>query len=164
MLRALEFKGSIYSVGWQPVSSPYPGKGEAAGYLLGYFVFLSDQAGWRNLGPPKTNTKLSLPSVLIKTCDEKTPQPCASPPRSIFAPDPEYSEEARKQKFQGTTVLEITVNVDGTVSNISVVRFQGFGLDENAVRAVRQWKFEPAIRNGSAVPVRIGVEVTYRLY
>ena len=61
-------------------------------------------------------------------------------------------------------MLEITVSVDGTVNDISIVRFQGFGLDENAIRAVKQWKFEPATNEGSAVPVRLGVEVTYRLY
>ena len=87
-----------------------------------------------------------------------------SAPRAIFAPDPEYSEEARKAKYQGTVVLYMIVGPDGRARDIRVVRSVGMGLDEKAIDAVRTWKFEPARRDGQAVAVQINVEVSFRLY
>jgi TonB family protein len=87
-----------------------------------------------------------------------------SAPRAIFAPDPEYSEEARKAKYQGTVVLYMIVGPDGRARDIHVVRSVGMGLDEKAIDAVRTWKFDPARRDGQAVAVQINVEVSFRLY
>ena len=87
-----------------------------------------------------------------------------SAPRAIFAPDPEYSEEARKAKYQGTVVLYMIVGPDGRAREIRVVRSVGMGLDEKAIEAVRTWKFDPARRDGQAVAVQINVEVSFRLY
>src|SRR5438874_1936821 len=86
-----------------------------------------------------------------------------SAPRAIFAPDPEYSEEARKAKYQGTVVLYMIVGPDGRARDIHVVRSVGMGLDEKAIDAVRTWKFDPARRDGQAVAVQINVEVSFRL-
>jgi len=87
-----------------------------------------------------------------------------SAPRAIFAPDPEYSEEARKAKYQGTVVLWMIVGPDGKARDIRVTRSVGLGLDEKAIEAVKTWKFEPARKDGQAVPVQINVEVSFRLY
>jgi periplasmic protein TonB len=87
-----------------------------------------------------------------------------SAPRAIFAPDPEYSEEARKAKYQGTVVLFMVVGPDGRARDIRVMRSVGMGLDEKAIEAVRTWKFDPARRDGQAVAVQINVEVSFRLY
>jgi periplasmic protein TonB len=87
-----------------------------------------------------------------------------SAPRSIFAPDPEYSEEARKAKYQGTCVLRLIVGPDGRPRDIKITRSLGLGLDEKAIEAVKQWKFEPAMKDGKAVAVQISVEVSFRLY
>ncbi len=87
-----------------------------------------------------------------------------SAPRGLYTPDPEYSEEARKAKYQGTVVLWMVVGADGRPQQIRVQRALGMGLDEKAIEAVRQWKFEPAKLNGQAVPVEINVEVNFRLY
>lgn|SRR5215813_10676297 len=87
-----------------------------------------------------------------------------SAPRAIFAPDPEYSEEARKAKYQGTVVLFMVVGPDGLAREIRVMRSVGMGLDEKAIEAVRTWRFEPARRDGQAVAVQINVEVSFRLY
>ncbi len=87
-----------------------------------------------------------------------------SAPRALFAPDPEYSEEARKAKYQGTVVLWVVVGPDGRPKDIRVQRTLGMGLDEKAVEAVRTWKFEPARLNGNPVAVQINVEVNFRLY
>jgi TonB family protein len=87
-----------------------------------------------------------------------------SAPRAIFAPDPEYSEEARKAKYQGTCVLWLVVGPDGRPREIRVARTLGLGLDEKAIEAVKQWKFEPAMKDGRPVAVQINVEVTFHLY
>ena len=87
-----------------------------------------------------------------------------SPPRPIYDPDPDYSEEARKAKFQGTVVLWAVIGADGRTQEVRVQRSLGMGLDEKAVEAVRRWKFEPAKLGGQAVAVQISIEVNFRLY
>ena len=87
-----------------------------------------------------------------------------SAPRPIYSPDPDYSEEARKAKYQGTVVLWMVVGPDGRTHQIRVMRTLGLGLDEKAIEAVREWRFEPARRNGQPVSVEISVEVSFRLY
>jgi protein TonB len=87
-----------------------------------------------------------------------------SAPRILFSPDPDYSEEARKAKYQGTVVLWVVVGPDGRTRDIRVQRSLGLGLDEKAMEAVRTWKFEPARKDGQPVAVQINVEVNFRLY
>ena len=86
-----------------------------------------------------------------------------SPPTVLFKVDPQYSEEARKARYQGTVVLEAIVRSDGTVDILRVVRSLGFGLDENAIRALKQWKFRPGMRNGQPVDVALNIEVNFNL-
>jgi len=90
-------------------------------------------------------------------------RPCATSPRAISAPDPKYPEKARHDKIQGTVLLWLEVGADGKPSNFKVTRGVGHGLDEEAIDAVKQWKFEPATLNGKPVPVMINVEVNFRL-
>jgi protein TonB len=87
-----------------------------------------------------------------------------SAPRGVFTPDPEYSEEARKAKYQGICVLWLVVGPDGRPRDIKIARTLGLGLDEKAIEAVRNWKFEPAMKDGKPVAVAINVEVSFRLY
>jgi periplasmic protein TonB len=87
-----------------------------------------------------------------------------SAPRAIYDPDPEYSEEARKAKYQGTVLLWLIVGADGKPRDIRVQHSLGMGLDERAIDAVRQWKFEPAMKDGQPVAVQVNIEVSFRLY
>lgn len=87
-----------------------------------------------------------------------------SPPRVIYSPDPEFSEEARKAKYQGTVILTVVVGVDGRTHDIRVARSLGLGLDEKAIDAIQKWKFEPGRKDGLAVAVLVNVEVNFRLY
>jgi protein TonB len=87
-----------------------------------------------------------------------------SAPRGLYTPDPEYSEEARKAKWQGTVVLWVVVGPDGRAHDIRVQRSLGMGLDEKAVEAVKTWKFEPAKKDGQPVAVQVNIEVNFRLY
>lgn len=85
-------------------------------------------------------------------------------PVAIFKPEPAYSEEARKAKYQGSVTLWIVVSPQGTVSDVRVVKPLGMGLDEKAVEAVRTWRFKPGLRNSVPVAVRMLVEVSFRLF
>lgn len=87
-----------------------------------------------------------------------------SAPKAIYAPDPEYSEEARKAKYSGTCMLWLVVGPDGKPRDIKVARTLGLGLDEKAIEAVKNWRFEPALKDGKPVAVQINVEVSFRLY
>jgi periplasmic protein TonB len=87
-----------------------------------------------------------------------------SAPKGIYTPDPEYSEEARKAKYQGVCVLWLIVDPNGHPRDIKVARSLGMGLDQKAIEAVRNWKFEPAKKDGQPVAVQINVEVNFRLY
>jgi len=84
-------------------------------------------------------------------------------PHRIEAPQPVYPEGARKQRIQGTVVLEALIGTNGAVDDVKVLRPMPGGLTEAAKNAVRQWKFEPA-RNakGEAVPVRYVLAVRFR--
>jgi periplasmic protein TonB len=86
------------------------------------------------------------------------------PPRPIYSPDPEFSEEARKAKYQGTCVLGLVVDTNGRPTNIRVVSSLGMGLDEKAIEAVRTWLFEPGQKDGHAVAVEVAIEVDFHLY
>jgi protein TonB len=85
-------------------------------------------------------------------------------PTCEYCPDAKYSEEARKAKFQGVVLLQVIVAADGRATNIEVVRGPGLGLEEQAVEAVKSWRFKPAIGpNHVPVPTRVAIEVQFRL-
>ena len=84
-------------------------------------------------------------------------------PAVLYRVDPEFSEEARKAKYQGTVVLTIEVGEDGRPRRFRIVRSLGLGLDQKAVDAVAQWKFRPAMRNGRPVRTAATIEVNFRL-
>jgi periplasmic protein TonB len=85
-------------------------------------------------------------------------------PRVIYQTDPEFSEEARKAKYQGTCVLGLVVDAQGRPTNIRVLNALGMGLDEKAIESVKNWKFEPGKKDGHDVAVEIAVEVDFHLY
>jgi len=90
--------------------------------------------------------------------------PGISPPQVIFQPDPDYPMAARKRKQQGTCVLALVVDENGRPRDVHVIRSVNKVLDQNAIDAVTQWKFKPALREGKPVAVRTSVEVGFRLY
>jgi TonB family protein len=86
-----------------------------------------------------------------------------SPPSILYKVEPEYSEEARKAKFQGTVLLFVVVDEKGNPRDIKVLRPLGLGLDQKAVEAVEKWKFSPGKKDGKPVPVQAQIEVNFRL-
>ena len=87
-----------------------------------------------------------------------------SAPRPIYDPEPEYSDEARKAKFQGTVLLVAVIGSDGRPRDLHVVRSLGMGLDQKALNAVQKWRFSPAMKDNHPVSVKISIEVAFRLY
>jgi protein TonB len=84
-------------------------------------------------------------------------------PSLIYKVEPEYSEEARKAKYQGVVVLYVEVDPSGRAGNLRVVHSMGLGLDEKAIDAVRKWRFRPGSKDGKPVTVGAIVEVNFRL-
>jgi protein TonB len=86
-------------------------------------------------------------------------------PMCAYCPDPEYTEEARKAKVQGTVTVRVLVGADGRASQIRMVSGIGLGLDERAMEAIRHWKFIPA-KDAAKRPVAtwVTVETVFRLF
>jgi len=85
-------------------------------------------------------------------------------PIPIFSPDAEFSDEARRSKYQGVCMIAIIVDAQGFPRSLHVVRSLGMGLDEKALQAVAKYRFKPALKNGKPVAAAIWVEVNFRLY
>jgi len=102
------------------------------------------------------------------TANKDKPQslhPGMTPPRLLFQAPAKYTDEARSARFEGICVVQLIVDANGKPQNIKIVRSVGMGLDENAVEAVRQYRFTPAMKaDGTPVPVLIHVEVNFKLY
>jgi len=86
-------------------------------------------------------------------------------PRILREVKPAYTSDAMRAKVQGTVLLQCVVRPDGSVSDIQVIRSLDsvFGLDEEAKKAARQWRFAPGTRMGQAVPVQITIELMFTL-
>lgn len=88
-----------------------------------------------------------------------------SEPKLIYAPEAEFSDEARRAKYQGVCLIQLIVDAQGNPRNLRVEQPLGMGLDQKALEAVRKYKFKPSLKDGrTPVPVMITVEVNFRLY
>src|SRR5215472_1828958 len=86
-----------------------------------------------------------------------------SPPLVTQKVDPQYTDAARAAGIQGKVTLQATIDVDGTPHVARVVRSLGFGLDENAIAALEQWRFRPAQKGGSPVETTLNIQVNFNL-
>jgi periplasmic protein TonB len=86
-------------------------------------------------------------------------------PRLVREVKPNYTPDAMRAQVEGLVELEILVLEDGSVGRVNIVRSLDarFGLDEEAISAVRRWRFDPGRRLGKAVATRVGVELTFNL-
>jgi TonB family protein len=88
-----------------------------------------------------------------------------SAPVVLHSVDPEFSDEARRAKYQGICLISLIVDAQGNPQNVRIARALGMGLDEKAIEAVKQFKFKPAMKDGrTPVPVPMTIEVNFRLY
>lgn len=102
----------------------------------------------------------------MHVCSDKNPAssgPCATPPRALSKVNPTYPEKARQSRHEGTVVLNVTVGRDGSTHDLHVVKGVDDAIDQAAMSAVSQWKFEPATYEGNPVAVELHIEVNFRL-
>ncbi len=85
------------------------------------------------------------------------------PPVKIFHPQPQYTEDARRARIQGVVILEATINREGEVVDIRVLKGLPMGLDQSAVETTRTWRFKPATENGKPVAVFFNLLVNFSL-
>jgi TonB family protein len=86
-----------------------------------------------------------------------------TPPSLLKEVKPDYTEDARRRGLSGDVELEIVVRRDGSVGEVRLLRGLGAGLDQRAIDAVRQWRFSPALRQGTPVDVVVEVAVEFKL-
>src|SRR5262249_7688606 len=132
------------------------------GYVAGYQESCKRQAGStttntpvppttpNTAGNPTTNNRVNLGEPIGGPFRVGSG---VTPPSVLSRVEPQYTEEARRARCEGTVVLEVIIKRDGTVNVLRVVRGLGFGLDESAVQALKQWQFKPGMRDGIPVDV-----------
>lgn len=157
----------------QALAQAPPDSPEAALTMETYARFLNSQDGGFRTAEALAMLDRAKPirqALVAQIASHLTPgDPGARVGGGVSAPvltnkqEPEYSEEARIAKYQGTVVLKLVVGTDGLAHDITLVRSLGFGLDEKAAEAVSQWHFTPGTRGGVAVPVQATIEVNFRL-
>jgi TonB family protein len=86
-----------------------------------------------------------------------------SAPRVAYKVDPAYSEIARLLKYSGSVTFSVVVGVDGKARDLRLVKGLGFGLDEEAAKAILQWEFVPGMKDDAPVNIRATIEVNFRL-
>jgi protein TonB len=86
-----------------------------------------------------------------------------SAPKLLSKVEPQYTEEARFARFQGTVVVYAEIGADGLAHNLQVIRGLGLGLDEKALEAIDRWRFHPGSKDGNPVTVAATIEVNFRL-
>ena len=141
-----------------------------------HYIFLNGKDNLLFYGPPWSDAAglvcpMEMGYEFAMPC--KTPSNAANGPYriggSVSAPkvrskvEPDYTEEARKAKLQGTVLLYIEVGEDGKPKNLRVMRSLGLGLDEKAMDAASRWRFQPGHKNGKPVTVAATIEVNFRL-
>ena len=86
-------------------------------------------------------------------------------PRVVKDAKPQYTSDAMRARIQGAVFLEVVVNADGAVGDVRVVRSLDrlYGLDDEAVKAVKMWRFAPGARDGQPVPVLLTIEMAFTM-
>ncbi len=149
LLQPTELNISDLAIGDPSSSSLIPSNGSGPG-LLGIGTVAGPGIGDRLGGAGVGERKSPAPRI-------------TRAPELLHKEEPEYSEEARKARFQGVVVLAVDIGLDGKPTNIRVVRGAGLGLDERAIEAVRRWLFRPALSGSRPTVAPALVEVAFHL-
>jgi TonB family protein len=115
------------------------------------------------VGAGVSSGRMYAGAPVFKVCGPRVKQPCGTAPVAKDTPDPQYSGDARNKKVEGIVVLSVIVGPDGRTHDIRVDRSLGYGLDEEAAKAVAKWKFKPSTFNGHPVAIEINVRVRFRV-
>ena len=99
--------------------------------------------------------------------DDERPITCVPPVvpvKVLLTVDPEFSDQARKAKYQGTVTIGLVVGTDGRVHKPHITRSLGMGLDEQALYVLPMWRFQPATQAGKPVACQTTIEMSFNLY
>lgn len=130
--------------------------------LLGRIFFL-DPGDISHAKPEYRRSDYSLESAAAPVELSNFGKDGVKPPKPVYSPEPDFSEEARHARYQGIVMMHIVIDTSGNVTDIRIDRALGRGLDENAVEAVKKWKFSPATRDGQPVSVSMMTEISFNL-
>ena len=86
------------------------------------------------------------------------------PPKVIFDVNPEFSEEASRKNISGDVLVGLHVGLDGVPTHVHVIRGVGHGLNEEAVKAVSQYRFKPAIKDGQPIECELTIEINFTIF
>jgi len=127
--------------------------------------------------PKAARTLKPTPAPVVVAAPEPTPPPTpppvvegqlveigpgVTPPRKVSGPSAEYPERAKRQKLEGSVAISLLVDENGVPRDLTVVESAGPVLDEAVMNAVKDWRFEPATKDGVRVKIRWLVRQTYR--
>lgn len=87
-----------------------------------------------------------------------------SAPQVIHSVEPQFTPQARQTNYQGTVAIQLVVDANGDPQDVRVVRHLGMGLDDEAIAAVKQYRFRPAVYEGQPVAVQMVIDVDFRLH
>jgi TonB family protein len=90
-------------------------------------------------------------------------EPGVIAPKVLYKVDPNYTQEARDAKIEGTVVVDVEVHPDGKAHNLKVERTLDPGLDQKALDAISAWRFQPATKNGKPIAVEATIEINFKL-
>jgi TonB family protein len=140
---------------------------------LELYSMLLNETGRSDTAQAAKAKAAAIRQSLISTAQFGAPAPCPGPatrvgkgvnaPKLVSKVEPEYSEEARLMKYQGTAVLSVVIGTDGQIYELRLVRGLGLGLDEQAADALRKWRFEPGMAGDAPACVSAQIEVNFRL-
>jgi TonB family protein len=136
---------------------------EDAQAMLGHIFYLDPAEAEKHI-KPEIRRYDSVAKGSIHRVDGDTVKDGVKAPKPTYTPEPEFSEEARRAKFQGVVYLSIIVDEAGNVSRVRLERPLGRGLDDNAMQGVKTWRFNPATLEGQQVAVEMKIEVAFNLY
>jgi TonB family protein len=122
----------------------------------------------RHLGEPGVGVGAGMgPGFSDNAAPTYKPSPAEtvdSKPVRLSSPRPQYTEEARANSIQGTVLLRVQVDIDGSVRGVRVVRGLPYGLSEQAIAVARQTKFKPAMKDGKPVAYWVGMEINFNIF
>jgi TonB family protein len=159
----------LYLADWVPAGT----NGKPRPQHIGYFYFVEGKFCWDSTvifvrpiaaTAPRNSTRTAAQNV-HRSLPSHATAAAVTLPACIYCPAPEYSNEGRKAKFNGTVVMRVVIQPDGTATDVEVVKSTNIpSLDEKAVEILRQWRFKPAMdRDGNAIPYATPVEVSFHL-
>jgi TonB family protein len=168
----------VYVATWRPAEGADP----STTIPIGFFMFIEGKFRWNSLvvvsggeppppvSPPESpaQTSDSSGSGTIATGDSRPSRPGVGGvgyPSCAYCPSPQRTDQALKEKLQGTIVLIATIQADGHATDIKIVGGSNMGLAESAIAAVKYWRFNPATGpDGKPVAVTTQIEMTFRAY